>query len=358
MSSTCVAEFRSSTGRSKASGGLSWLLSLVFLVAVALGIKEFQIWDSVREFINYDPWVYLGIPWSDLTQNPWWIRTGVALPCLLVAEHTPLSIDLSFGLYATGTVLLASHLVNRTLIDLFGENGLRSTAVTFVMIVFGWGMNGRICFAFLGAAILYRAHLLWQAGLVSTSSVMRRNLIALAFMTVSTGAFYVGAAAVLMTPILGYRDPRPGPRRGRASFGILAATIPSLILIIHQGLLFNEKLARWHDGDYLMFLYHGPLKVMEKVLPSVDSDLALLGGAVAGVLSLVIWSAYFNTRPFYRVYMTTTLLAGICCGAFGWSTMFTNLPGALIAAGTVLSQKRSNAVSDPAPRTRLARRAA
>jgi len=318
-----------------------WIDSLIraaFLFAVLTGVKHFEIWDSVRQFIDYDPWLYLSTPLSELTQNAWWIRTGLVIPALVVGELTPLGRDLSFGLCAAGALFLAIRNTNSAIDGLLGLHPGRTILTTVFMLSVGWFMNGRICFAILGASVLYVTHFRWFRGEVGTWRLLLANVVALVLMTVSTGAFYVGVAITMTTTLLALRDPRPGLAKGCITINSTLAILPSLALIVHQASLFNDKLARWHDGDYLMIVYHGPLMLIERYVPAVPAELVLCGIAAGTLCSGVLWLGYATSFPVTHTYLATTVVLGIVCGAFGWSTLLTNLPGYLIFSWMVLKE--------------------
>lgn len=324
---------------------IAWSAQALLLAAVLLGIKQFEIWDSVRQFIDYDPWLYLNTPFHELSANAWWIRTGLVLPSLIVSEFTPITRDLSFGIYATIVVLLTVRACTQTQDEVLGASPIRTLGTTLFLLGLSLCMNGRICFAVLGAAWLYRAHFRWFRGDTGTMALAVANLLSLILMTVSTGAFYVGISIVMAATFLGMRDPRPGPAQGQLTLNTIIASIPSLLLVIHQATLFNEKLSRWHDGDYLMIVYHGPLRLIEEYIPSVPPELLLCGISVGGVCVGVFWLGYASSFPIANTYLTTTVMFGLLCGAFGWSTLLTNLPGYVLMAWVFLAPQQSNTVS-------------
>ncbi|XZE55168.1 hypothetical protein SH139x_001166 [Planctomycetaceae bacterium SH139] len=317
---------------------IALLARLGFALLVLTGIKEFEIWDSVRQFISYDPWIYLNTPFHELRTNAWWIRTGLVIPSLLVSEWTPLSRNLSFGLYAMITVMLTIRIVNKTVQLLLGPSQIRTLCTTLFILFVALFMNGRICFAILGAALLYSAHYRWFRGDIGTLRLALINLGALILMTVSTGAFYVGASIVMTATCLAIRDPRPGPAQGHATINSMLSAIPATYLVFHQATLFNEKLFRWHDGDYLMIVYHGPLMLLEKYIPAIPPELLLCGLLAGGLCAGVFWLGYANMFPISDTYLITTVILGIVCGAFGWSTLLTNLPGYILIGWTVITR--------------------
>jgi hypothetical protein len=199
-------------------------------------------------------------------------------------------------------------------------------------------MNGRICFAILGASVLYVTHFRWFRGEIGSWRLMAVNIGSLVLMTVSTGAFYVGVAIAMTATILALRDPRPGLAKGQITINSTLAALPAMGLIVHQATLFNDKLARWHDGDYLMVVYHGPLMLIERYIPSLPAELVLCGIAAVTLCSGVLWLGYATSFPVTHTYLATTVVLGIVCGAFGWSTLLTNLPGYLIFSWMVLKE--------------------
>lgn len=331
-------------------GQFNWLAFFAcvsFCFIVVSGVKRFEIWDSVRQFIDYDPWIYLETPLAELTQNAWWIRTALVIPCLLVSESLSMDREFIFSIYVTVLLMLTICIVNRVINEILGPNQIRDLITTLFLLFIAYFMNGRICFAVLGASLLYLCHYRWFEGRRGTIHLSIMNLVALILMTVSTGAFYVGVSMVLAVTILGVRDPRPGSRQFQATLNSSIAFIPCLLLVIHQAVLFNEKLSRWHDGDYLMVVYHGPLMLIETHIPSIPAELLLCGLIACALSGGVIWLGFANAFPIQDTYLVTTVILGFLCGAFGYSTLLTNLPGYILFGWTVL-QRRGMVAEIPA----------
>ena len=312
-----------------------------FLVACTLNVIPFTIWESAILFTYLDPHFYLvELSFEEILFDPWGIRSGLVMPALLLAEVTPLSGDQAFGLTAGLCIVATARLVQRTYTVCVRPDETRHELPIMMFFLFlGYFMNGRICYAFLGVAILLRAHSYWLAGKMKVPKVVFYNMLGLVLMTVSSGSFFVGCSLIgtwTMFAVLNIR-------RNNATIAVrpwpLLLSLPVAYFMYFQADLFLEKLTRWHGGDYTMLLYHGKGAVLEQYVPFLDYGMLM---AVAPLLALavgVFWFSLVRLRP-KAGYLLTVLSIGAVMGMFGDSTAATSLPIAAYTALVVIQGRK------------------
>lgn len=325
----------------------SWLVVTAFLIACTLRVIPFTIWESAVLFTYLDPYFYLvELSFEEIFFDPWGIRSGLVMPALLLAEITPLSGDQAFGLTAGLCVVATARLVQRTYTTCVRPEETRhELPILLFFLCLGYFMNGRICYAFLGVAVLLRAHSYWLAGKMGPPKVVLYNMLGLVLMTASSGAFFVGCGMVGTWAMFAALN----IRRNNATIALqpwpLLVSLPVAYFIYFQADLFLEKLTRWHGGDYSMLLYHGKGAVLEQYIPFLDYAVLM---AVAPLMMLVVgvvWFSLVRLRP-KAGYLLTVLSIGAVMGLFGDSTAATSLP---IIAYTALVVIQGHKIQHPAP---------
>jgi hypothetical protein len=321
-----------------------------------LDIVSFTIWPSVEFFLGeLDPILYFEKDWRDIWLSAWGVRTGVAIPSLLLAEWTPLSQDESFalfcGLWLSGTCLV----INRTAVTCFGTRlTSHELLVSAVILGIGYFMNGRLCPAFLGSALIMRAHLYWISNQMSTSRALIYNSISLPLMTVSSGTFMVGLATVVLWLAFAVFDRRRGQVALRFRPIVLLGSLPVLYIALVQASQFTNKLFEFYQGDIVQVLYHGYGEILQDFLPGLTLE-AILGLTVAA-LPLAFICVVLVTRSLsltYRYLFFSTAIT-ICLGACGYSTMFTNTPTVVLCCALFLYRPRRVPALTPVRITRMA----
>ena len=318
----------SQRSESAGEGGLThFAIGIIYLTLCGCGWMRFSIWDSVREFCNYDPHHYLSIPVTTLLSDPWGIRTGLAVPSLLLAEYLNMNQEHCFAMFAGSCVLGTTYLVCRTADDVtHATSRARDLIVLLLFIGLSYFMNGRITFAFLGAAMLLHAHSRWFSYRIGRLNTAVTTFFGLILMVVSSGTFYVGCVTLVTWCLFALFDLRTPKARRRLHVRAVAVLTPLLWAATYQATLFQEKLSRWHDGDYMQLVYHGPGEFLEKYITFIDPALGVGLIMMGGTLALVIWLSCVSTYPPFQSYMITLLLLSVPMGLCGWSTLATNLP--------------------------------
>jgi len=317
------------------------LLSCAFFVCCCYNLWDFEIWASVYEWIGADPYEYLEMPLGEIFSHPWGIRTGLVIPCLLYSQLTGTTIEASFAATAGGCVLYTVWCINRTAVDCFGTDPRRhAMLVLLAYMAISYPMNGRICYAFVGSATLMYAHLHWFRRQLSTRRVVLLNIIGLMFATTSSGAFIVALGTVAVWLFFATFDLYADRLRAGFCPSRVLMMLPVLAGSTYQLTLLNEKLNRWHDGDYMMILYHGPGAILEELLPFIDPFLLIAGVMAVIGIAIAGWLFLVQRFPSVNVYMLTVIALSIAMGVCGWSTLATNLPtGTLFVVAFVFGRR-------------------
>jgi hypothetical protein len=322
---------------------LSRIVVGTFLIASTLNVIPFAIWESAVQFTYLDPYFYLiELSFEEIFFDPWGLRSGLVMPALLLAEFTPLDHDQAFGLTAGLCIVGTARLVQRTYTVCVRPKETRHELPIMLLFLFlGYFMHGRICYAFLGVAVLLRAHSFWLAGKMEAEKVVFYNMLGLLLLTASTGAFFIGCGMVgtwTMFAVLNIR-------RNNAAITVqpwpLLLSLPVAYFIYFQSELFLEKLMRWHGGDYMMLLYHGQGTAMKQYLPFLDFGMLL---AVAPLVALVVgvfWFSIVRLRP-AAGYLLTVISIGAVMGLCGDSTAATSLPVAAYTALVMVQGRKIN----------------
>ncbi len=262
------------------------------------------------------------------------------MPALLLAEVTPLTQDQAFGLYCGILLMTTTMLINRTAVaGLQTKLHKHELAVTCVIYTLGYLMNGRLCPAFLGSAILMRAHVFWCRGLMTTPRVLIHNFFALPLMTVSSGTFIVGFATILAWLTMAVCDLRMANHRIRLRPLILLGMIPVVFLAGVQGSLFVTKLHDYYQGDMIQVLYHGYGDLLQRYMPGLTlGELTAAMIATVPVLILII-AATLRQFSWTHVYLLVSTCLTVLMGACGYSTMLTNTPTVVLCGALILARQ-------------------
>lgn len=319
--------------------GAFLVVSAIYIVLCTIDVVSFTIWPSVKEYLGeLDPYRYFAKSWEEIFLAPWGVRTAIAMPALLLPEVVSLTVDQAFGLYCglllMGTVLL----INRAAVIGCGTRIQdHEFFVTLVIYGLGYFMNGRLCPAFLGSAMLLYAHVCWFRGLASTGRAMFLNLLGLPLLTVSSGTFMVGFVTILVWSTFAFFDFRLNNYRFRPRWRVLFYLLPILFIAGVQASLFLAKLNDYYDGDMTQVVYHGYGEILEKYLPGLTLGEFLAGACALTPVVVLLIVAMLGRLPWQRVYLVISVGLTLCMGACGWSTMFTNTPTIVLCGALYLS---------------------
>ncbi len=330
------------THRAPFCGRIFLVASVLYIFASMQGTVKFVIWPSVQEFLGQlDPYLYFQKTWDEILLSPWGIRTGVAMPSLLLAEFTSLTQPQTFGLQCGLCMAITALIINRTAVICFHTRlHQHELVVTGFIFLLGCFMNGRLCSAFVGSALLMRAHLYWSQGRMTTRRVMLHNFLALPLLTVSSGTFMVGFATIFLWLVVGlcsFRGDQPGVRLRLSAF---PGMLPILYLASVQLFTFTDKLHDYYDGDMVQVLYHGYGQVLEEHLPGLTGFDVFLLGLFSMPFAGIAWSLFLRDKSRQHVYITLSVMLTLMMGACGYSTMLTNTPTIVLGGLAFAIQRR------------------
>ncbi len=317
---------------------LGWSLSAVYVVACVGGIIPFAIWPSVLEFLGeMDPLLFFEKSAAEVLFSAWGIRTSIAMPSLLLAEFTPLSQPQSFGLFCGILLVVTGVLINSTAIRCFGSKRSRhEIPIMLVIFTLGYLMNGRLCSAFVGSALLLRSHVFWFCGQTTWRRTLFLNLLALPLLTVSSGTFMVGFMTVCVWLVFAAFDLRDTAKQPRFRPAVVLAGLPVVVLYYFQSTLFTTKATRYYRGDLVEMMTHGWGDMLHQYIPGIDMydvvNLTLSFTPIALMIGLFL----VGNLAWSKVYLIAAVLVSGLLGVFGHSTLLTNTPAALLC-GVIVS---------------------
>lgn len=321
---------------------LAWVLCLLYIGACTFELIPFEIWPSVREYLgSLDPHQYFRKTPEQIFCRPWGIRTGIAIPSLLLGEYTPLSQRQAFGLHCGLCIVITATIVNRTAITIFRTDGRRhEVAVLLVFFALGYLMNGRLCSAFVGSALMMHAHVGWFENKLSWQRGLLTTFLALVFMTVSSGTFLVGCLTAGVWLLFVVFDLKTLARRPRFQVAVVMAAIPAITLACFQASLFMAKLSSFYDGEASMALSHGYGQFFHNYLPTSDLSYLVLLVAVTAPSALLVGFLLGEKLSWCKLYLLAAVTMSLVCGACGYSTLLTNTPTMMLCQAIVLATPR------------------
>lgn len=305
-----------------------WGLTLVYLVLIAVGFKQFSIWQQILDLQLQDPIQLLR------SLHPHALRLTVVLPYLFLAQKTGLPADWLFSL-AIGVSMVATSIMASAMLSAvaFGNGRYRFGAYLLVAVpifTLSLVMNGRIAFAMAGVTLIAFQQTFWFERFKSSRSIHPAwQVLGLWLASVSSGTL----AVAFLLVILG----NTGASLSR--FPMLARrNVPSLVAAAIGGLLVLPVVAvgfaknvRFFGGGiqgFFAMLHHGAGKVLppDPLLFALSAIAFVAGGLVVAREVFRLVQSPSGRGPLYL-----TVLLGIAGGSFGFSTLACAAPAYLVA---------------------------
>jgi hypothetical protein len=302
----------------------------LYALILALGLKQFLIWDQILELEDTPPGEIFG------SLHPHAFRWLLMQPVMVLAKaglnpHLIFTGECFVLIWATSLLLAraGSRIVGRS------ESALRIWVflpLTLVTLT----MNGRLIPAFFGLALLLALHLELAAGEVRRLGwLVAGQLVGLLAMSVASGTFAVGAVACAGAWgwLLAVRWREPATRRILLPLAALAG-----VAVAGLAIALFRKAARFFGDDPLQVLNHGA-----GALLLGHGRVATLGGVAAIVLVAVVLVAAIRLPAGPNGWQVRLpVAASLVFGLFGWSTLVACLPAVVLLAALLVSGRGSD----------------
>lgn len=313
---------------------LSLLLIALFLAAILVGLKRFEVWDQITALENAET--------SDLLLSPGGIhphalRFMLMMPVVLAARWLSIDQDFLFSLVCwaaiTGTAAMSSKILGALRTGLptpwhrhFAPPYLFLTAIALAM-------HGRIILSFTGLTLLVLSQVQWQGELLTSHRKLGIRIFwGFLLTSVSSGTLMVAAlftiAFILWMPLSTL------PRIRRRNFplmglGLLLIAGASPLLFI--GVKKNLQFFGGGSNGLVHMLNHGP----GKLLLALGRESLLLASGIAitglGIGLIALAAATYLYRHQARVAPVWVALGcSMSVGVFGFSTLLSGLPALFI----------------------------
>lgn len=299
----------------------------IYALALGLGLKRFLVWDQISVLADATFWPLAS------TLHPHTLRWLVMQPAM-AAGHAGIAPDVAFTGICLALIWVTVRLLARAGALACGRLEREAALRVWLLLplaVATLAMNGRLIPAFAGLALLVALHVDQAAGI-------RRNLvwlvvgqvISLLLMSVTSGAFIVGVAAVAWswcsTLSAGWRH-EATRRRLVPIMLVLAAVIGAICLLLAR------KAAGFFDDRMLAVLDHGFGHWLTRfgTLPTIAGVIATVGAAV-----LWAWRWRFPLR--FGAHLRVPIAASVIFGLAGYSALATALP-VLLLVGVLLIER-------------------
>lgn len=301
------------------------LIGLIYLICVVYVFESFIIWQQVSD-IKY-------FPLPEAIKHPHGLRYLLVMPAIKIADYLDLRENQLFGLFVAVNITLTAMILGRVQAMLTKQaNKHWSTWFCFFFPIFAMlsiAMNGRLSYMLLGASLMIFASMRWLSIIEKRGHPMRAatycllNMLALFFLSVSSGCLTVGMVTMMMLAV----SLMIIPSRGRL-LHVLFAVITFIPYIMIQSYFVRKNLV-FYDGSIILMLLHGPGSLIVHLNPPK----LLLAAAVATIGFAVFYSFHYVQNYIQKSLRVLPLLLMIACasviGVFGYSSLLTGLAAGL-----------------------------
>ncbi len=308
-----------------ASKVLNILLVVGYLSIVALGIKQYSLWQQVLDLDGESAGQLI------TALHPHALRFLIVLPVFLLARNIGAPQDLVFSLFVTIVfVLSAYYLACAVSTAIWGDNRYRHryyAGIFLPIALLSMAMNGRIAIAILGLSILVCAiSTRIRSPRQSVLKFLFAMLVALLLMAVSSGTIMVGVLSMLFFCGIGVFAHWPKPTRSQISslwvgIGAVVCFSPFLLVSIDKNVSF---FGGGLEGA-VNLINHG----FGSLLPEASW---LMPVFILGASFLAFSALTHLTRIYHRGDVTfpfqLVVLASLGLGIFGYSTLVVAAPAA------------------------------
>ena len=297
----------------------------IYAVALALGLKRFLVWDQILVLEGAGVWPVFS------SLHPHAFRWLMMQPALTFG-NAGIAPDAAFTVICFGLVWATTVLLARVG-SLTGGYAARESALRvwlFLPLALATlTMNGRLIPAFAGLALLtavnvdqaigVRRHLAW---------VIAGQLVGLLLMSVSSGTFAVGVAAVAWSwlSVIAPRWSDPATRRVLLPLVVvLGACIGAVCLALAW------KAIGFFHGHALAVLDHG----LGGQFARLGAGAALFG-CLTTLLAASLWAWGWRFPAVHGSHLRVPIAASLVLGLVGYATLTTALPLVLLVGVLVL----------------------
>lgn len=313
------------------------VLAAGFMAVVILGLKTFSLWQQVLDMLYNDPLNALA------SMHPHALRYTVVFPFLALAQTFGLPPDVPFSIFVGFLIVMIGYLGSRLLsMVLIGSMAGGASLFPWVFLpiaVLSLAMNGRIALAMCGITLivtLQTAHAARMPGNEWGRALGQLGGLLLA--SVSSGTIVIGFLMILGFNFVGAMGRWPVVER-RDFPGMVLGVIFGLAVVPTIVVGFFKNVNYFGGGIFgaSRMLEHGA----GAFLPKVEQLAMILGiGLVAIAMMVVSFAIRLLKQRSVISPLVVGVVAAICGGAFGFSTLASAAPLFLVTIYALLIERQ------------------
>jgi len=291
----------------------------LYAVALALGLKRFLVWDQILVLEGAGVWSVFS------SLHPHAFRWLVMQPAVTFG-NAGLAPDAAFTVICFGliwaTTVLFARAGSLVMPSATRESALRVWLFLPLALV-TLTMNGRLIPAFAGLALLTALHVDQAVGVRRHLGwLIAGQVLGLLLMSVSSGTFAVGAAAVTWSwlSVIAPRWSDPSIRRVMLPLVVvLGACVGAMCLALAW------KAVGFFHGHALAVLDHGLGGQFARygAVPAVI-------GCIATLIAASVWAWRWRFPTLHGAHLRVPIAASLALGLVGYATLTTALPLVLL----------------------------
>tara|TARA_Y100001968_G_scaffold119320_1_gene108710 strand:- start:5332 stop:6312 length:981 start_codon:yes stop_codon:yes gene_type:complete len=311
-----------------------YVLFSIYLIFVLLGIKEFKVWNQILSVIgqpNLQDFLTT-ITKIVLEKHTHIFRLILLSPILFLAYILNIKTNYLFSIIIVILIFIMIKILN-DLSQKLTEKKTPSLALTGIMIIISFFLNGRGILAMFGITLILNAYYHNILHLFSVKKFIFHILLGCFFCTVSSGTFFVALGSILLFFVC--KIIKDFPKIHKSYLKLFLIFFIFFILLTSEIIKFIQKNLLFYEGSIIKLMKHGIGNVIPLSIILLSIGLII---AISPLLFLII-KKLLKKHLLFQITLPI-ILSSLCIGIFGFLSLFICFPAILIIIEFHINSKK------------------